>query len=301
VSLHWDNDVPLVGTPDSEERFSRRGQRRKPPRSRSVAALLSENQEHYNPATDGKFTDPSLNELHKIGLLIEIESQLKSGKEATVYLGRGPDGLLAVKLYIDSRVRSFKDDAIYRQSRFISDGRMKKAIDQRSEYGISAQNILWVGEEFSQLHALYNAGVPVPQPLALAGNVILMELIGDEDAVAPRLSDAKLTPVEVASAWQQATECYARILSTGRVHGDYSTFNLLWWQGRVVVIDFPQVVLVTQNPAAAEILKRDIIGLCRTFSHFGLRHNPEQVLQDIKIRARSYASDKLGEEMEKIL
>jgi hypothetical protein len=48
------------------------------------------------------------------GYLDAVEGELKSGKEATVYLGRTRAGLAAVKVYRDLTVRSFKNDARYR-------------------------------------------------------------------------------------------------------------------------------------------------------------------------------------------
>jgi RIO kinase 1 len=274
---------------------------RTPARRKSVAKLLSANDDElkHNPDA-GMFTDPALNELHERGLIQELLYELKSGKEATVYVAQGNEGLIALKLYVDSRVRSFKNDALYREGRNIDDARIKKAIDQRSQTGVSAQNFLWVGEEFGQLHALHAAGVRTPKPLAHEGGVILMEFIGDEDGAAPRVSDARLTKDEAEIAFSQALEQYARILSTGRVHGDYSTFNLLWWQGECVVIDFPQVVSIKQ-PAASSILERDIQGLCRTFTTFGIKKDWQMALQTIRTRARALQTDKPSEEMENIL
>jgi RIO kinase 1 len=274
---------------------------RTPARRRSVAKLLSANDSELKNNPDaGLFTDPALNELHERGLIQELLYELKSGKEATVYVAQGNEGLVAVKLYVDSRVRSFKNDALYREGRNISDARIKKAIDQRTDTGVSAQNFLWVAEEFGQLHALYTAGVRSPKPLAHEGNIILMEFIGDEEGAAPRVSDARLTKDEAETAFNQALEQYARILATGRVHGDYSTFNLLWWQHECVVIDFPQVVSIKQ-PAASSILERDIQGLCRTFTTFGIKKDWQAALRTVRARARALQTDMLSEEMENIL
>jgi RIO kinase 1 len=290
---------------DDSEKFLEkvyRNAKRTPARRKSVSKLLSVNDDELKNDPDaGKFTNPALNELHERGLITELLYELKSGKEATVYVAEGNEGLIAVKLYVDSRVRSFKNDALYREGRFISDARTKKAIDQRSDTGVSAQNFLWVGEEFAQLHALYRAGVRSPKPLAHEGGVILMEFIGNEEGAAPRVSDARLTKEEAEIAFNQSLEQYARILSIGRVHGDYSTFNLLWWQGECVVIDFPQVVKVKENPSANGILERDIQGLCRTFRTFGIKKDWVAALHIIKTQARALQTEMLPEEMENIL
>lgn len=287
---------------DKIEEFQDRSHRLgkgKPARRRTVAQLHAASDIDFKN-DDRKFIDSGLEELFIRGLIKEVLWQLKSGKEATVYVCEGQAGLVAAKLYVDSRVRGFKDDALYREGRNIDDKRLKKAIDQRSETGISAQNFLWVQEEFQQLHALHRAGVRVPKPLAHEASVILMEFIGDENEVAQRVADARLTREEAEIAFAQALEQYARILSTGRVHGDFSTFNLLWWQGECVVIDFPQVVSIKQ-PTAKMILERDIQGLCRTFSTFGIKKDWQAALKIIQAKARALQTTMLTEEMENIL
>jgi RIO kinase 1 len=289
----------LHETQQFQERSHKLG-KGKPARRRNVSQLYASSDIDFKN-DDRKFIDPGLEELHTRGLIIDVLSQLKSGKEATVYICEGNEGqLVAAKLYVDSRVRGFKDDAVYREGRFVADGRIKKAIDQRTDTGISAQNFLWVQEEFQQLQALYAAGVRVPQPLAHEGNVVLMEYIGDDDSVAPRVADARLTRDQAEVAFAQALEQYSRILATGRVHGDYSTFNLLWWKNECVVIDFPQVVTIKQT-SANTILERDIQGLCRTFKTFGIKKDWQVALHIIKTRARALQTEMLSEEMENIL
>lgn len=262
---------------DTHQYFYGRAHRqaRKPPRARSLKSLTEQG---LKDPLAPKFGDPGLQALFKRGLIQDLFWQLGSGKEATVYVARGPGGLYAAKLYVDSRVRSFKNDAVYRQGRYIRNQRVEKAIEQRSEFGISVQNYLWVEEEYRQLRFLRQAGVPVPTPVAHAGNVVLMEFIGDEDGPAPRLFEAKLTPGEAGEAFDQAVQNLGLMVRAGRVHGDYSTFNLLWWEGKVVVIDFPQVVELDRNPWAEMILQRDVSGLCRTFGHLGHRADPREVL-----------------------
>lgn len=281
-------EQPLEDSEDSHEYFADRAHRkaRKPPRRQSVKKLLEEGQK--DPKAP-KYGDPGLQELWEKEYFSELLWQLRSGKEATVYVVQAtekswperPSASLAAKLYVDSRVRSFKNDALYRQGRFIGNQRMEKAIDQRSQFGISAQNILWVEEEYRQLHSLHKAGIAVPKPIAHAGNVILMEFIGDGDGPAPRLSEAGLSLEEATEALEQAIHNLGLMLANGKVHGDYSTFNLLWWEERVVVIDFPQMVEWDKNPKANEILERDVNGLCRTFGHLGLHPKGGEVLRRV--------------------
>jgi RIO kinase 1 len=272
---------------DVIERFEERGHRlaRKPPRRRSVKSLTLEAPVDNNPFAP-KFDDPGLEALHERGHVTDLLWELKTGKEATVYVVSGPRGLMAAKLYVDLRVRSFKKDAIYREGRWIDDARIRKAIERRSKAGVEAQQFLWVAEEFKQLQALHAAGVPVPTPVDSVGNAVLMQFIGDEDGAAPRLSDTSLSRDEAREAFAQCVRNLALILRSGRVHGDYSTFNVLWWQEKAIVIDFPQVVEVEANPAANQILRRDVEGLCRSFGHFGLHPDPVTTLREVQRLAR---------------
>jgi RIO kinase 1 len=71
-----------------------------------------------------------------MGFLDELISGIKTGKEDSVFLVRNSEGFVAVKVYTDLRVRSFKRDESYREGRFIVDSRIKRAIEQGSEKGL---------------------------------------------------------------------------------------------------------------------------------------------------------------------
>src|SRR5215216_8164466 len=186
-----------------------------------------------------------------MGFLDELIAGIKTGKEASVFLGRNAEGFVAVKVYTDLRVRSFKRDSSYREGRFIGDSRIKKAIEQGSEKGLDAHQILWVQEEFRQMKHLYGHGVKVPKAIAVNGVSLVMEFIGDENGnPAPRISDLKMEKEEAEEAFRQSVENLKRIVRSGRVHGDYSTFNLLWHNEKAVVIDFPQVMDFKNSPNA---------------------------------------------------
>lgn len=269
------------------ERVSPRRDRRKPRRKTTrdefyVAAELA-------TSSADKFTDPELQRLYEAGKISELLAELKSGKEATVYLVEGPAGLMAAKIYADLEVRSFKNDRSYREGRFIADVRTARAVSNRSSYGLGAQQELWVYHEYAQLWQLHHAGVPVPKPMIgpepfeihKSGRVVLMELIGDADAPAPRLADLRLDPDAARDAFAQSVALAAKLYQLGKVHADLSTYNLLWWQERVVCIDVPQMIDVAANPNWRRMLERDAANLCRTFKAVGHKADPEQTLRSI--------------------
>jgi RIO kinase 1 len=247
-------------------------------------------------STESKFSHPDLQELHLRGYVDEILSELKSGKEATVYLGEnylsGSRTLLAVKVYKDLEARSFKNDSIYRQGRSMGGERDERAVKQRSKHGLAVQQHVWVIYEYTQLWQLYRAGIPVPRPLVgpgiqdieAAGRVVLMEWIGSEEAPAPRLSDVRLPKEEAEHAFEQSVALLSKMVALGKVHGDYSTYNLLYWQNKVMVIDVPQMVDIETNKNAKDLLERDVRSLCMSFKKLDVHADPASVLRQIQRR-----------------
>jgi RIO kinase 1 len=245
----------------------------------SVRQLVS-SAENGDP--NKKFAHPDLNQLSKMGFLDELISGIKTGKEGSVFLGRNSEGFVAVKVYTDLRVRSFKRDETYRQGRFIGDSRIEKAIEQGSQKGLDAHQILWVQEEFRQMKYLYESGVTVPKAIAVNGITIIMEFIGDEAGQpAPRISDLKMEKDDAQEAFQQSVQNLIQIVRAGRVHGDYSTFNILWHNEKAVVIDFPQVIEFKNNPNANTFLERDVHSLCKSFRKQGVQADEGKILREI--------------------
>ena len=247
----------------------------------SVTQLVSRTEHHSDP--NSKFENSDLNTLSKMGFLDELISGIKTGKEASVFLGKNSDGFVAVKIYTDLRVRSFKRDAAYREGRFIGDTRIEKAIEHGSQKGLNAHQILWVQEEFRQMKHLYGHDVTVPKAIAVNGISLVMEFIGDENGnPAPRISDLKMEKDEAEEAFRQSVQNLKLIVKSGRVHGDYSAFNILWCNEKAVVIDFPQVIEFKNNPNAAAFLERDIRSLCKSFMKQGVKADEVKVLREVR-------------------
>jgi RIO kinase 1 len=247
----------------------------------SVTQLISRSENAADPFS--KFENSDLNQLSKMGFLDELISGIKTGKEASVFLGKNSDGYVAVKMYTDLRVRSFKRDASYREGRFIGDTRIEKAIEQGSQKGLDAHQILWVQEEFRQMKHLYAHGVKVPKAIAVNGISLIMEFIGDENGdPAPRVSDLKMEVDEAEEAFRQSVQNLKLIVRSGRVHGDYSTFNILWHNEKAVVIDFPQVIEFKNNPNADAFLERDVHSLCKSFMKQGVKADEVKVLREVR-------------------
>lgn len=257
-----------------------RSKRNKLTGKQSITQLISTNRTESDPGAI--FQNPDLNELSRMDFLDELLSGIKTGKEASVFLGKNSRGLVAVKIYTDLRVRSFKHDEAYRKGRFIGDARIQKAIEHGSQKGLDAHQVLWVQEEFRQMKHLYEHGVRVPKAIAVNGLALVMEFIGDGNGYpAPRISDLKMEKDEAGEAFKQSLQNLKRIVRSGRVHGDYSTFNILWHKQEAIVIDFPQVVEIRNNPNAHAFLARDVRSLCGSFRKQGVNTDEARVLREV--------------------
>lgn len=126
-------------------------------------------------------------------------------------------------------------------------------------------------------------GVEVPEAIAVNGISLVMEFIGDEDGTpAPRIADLKLEKAEAEEAFRQSVRNLKLIVGSGRVHGDYSAFNILWYNEKTVVIDFPQMVEFDNNPNADAFLERDVRSLCKSFRKQGVKADEAKVLREVR-------------------
>jgi len=64
----------------------------------------------------------------------------------------------------------------------------------------------------------------------------------------------------------------------GFAHGDLSAYNVLVHDGRLVVIDLPQIVDVVANPQGPEFLARDARNVATWFASHGVAQADGDVL-----------------------
>jgi RIO kinase 1 len=201
---------------------------------------------------------------------------LKTGKEADVFLlSRGVPGtdrscLLAAKRYRDAQHRLFHRDAGYLEGRRTRDSRVSRAAAGRTAFGKQMIAGQWANAEFTALCQLYDAKVPVPYPVQIAGTEVLLEFIGDPDGTAaPRLAETRPDGEELADLWDQLVEALATLARGGLAHGDLSAYNLLVHRGRLVLIDLPQVVDIIAHPNGRGLLARDARNVAAWFAARG--------------------------------
>jgi RIO kinase 1 len=216
-------------------------------------------------------------------LILDVVRRVKAGKEATVYACTGHPStgrpVLAAKLYRERSLRSTKNAGQYQQGRgtLDEDGnavrhrswRLDKAIEQKTKRGRTAAQISWLMHEFTLLQTLHARGGDVPEPIEHAEHALLMEFIGDGLDAAPTLNDVDLDAGEAKRLFERVVFNIELMLELGWVHGDLSPYNLLYHRGRIVLIDFPQVVDCQNNPRARSIFERDIERVSEYFAGVG--------------------------------
>jgi RIO kinase 1 len=202
---------------------------------------------------------------------------LKTGKEADVFLlRRGVPAtdrscLLAAKRYRSSDHRMFHRDVGYLEGRRTRESRVNRAVASRSTFGRQAIAGQWAAAEFAALARLSAAGAPVPYPVQILGTEVLLEFIGSPDGTAaPRLAETRPGAAELARLWDQLVQALVTLAQDGLAHGDLSAYNVLVHDGRLIMIDLPQVVDVIANPRGAFFLTRDAENIGRWFTHRGL-------------------------------
>jgi RIO kinase 1 len=239
----------------------------------------------------------SLTPLYDQKLITDIMYEVSSGKEATVFCCTAhPDTgqeYLAAKIYRPRMFRSLRNDAIYRYSRVQRDeegqaehgnSRRGSAATRKTERSRAAQVASWIDYEYQTQRLLYEHGADVPQPFAQIGNTVLMEYIGAKDQPAPRLGGVILEPEEAERHFARILRNIELALVRGRIHGDLSEYNILYWEGKVTLIDFAQAVDPYHNSDVFSLFARDIARICRYFSLYDVACDPDALARSIWTR-----------------
>jgi RIO kinase 1 len=224
----------------------------------------------------------SLGGFYEHKLITDVLRRVKGGKEASVYQCRAgaelDAPLVAVKVYRPRSLRNLKNDHQYRTGRvdLDEDGTALwkeadvNAVIKRTAYGEEVRHQSWIAYEFKTLEILHEAGADVPKPYAMEKNAILMGFIGDLENAAPTLNAVTLDLDEAKSLFERVVRNIDLMLAYDRIHGDLSAYNILYWDGEITLIDFPQVVLPEANPASWNIFQRDVTRICQYFAAQGL-------------------------------
>ena len=182
---------------------------------------------------------------------------------------------MAAKRYRSAEHRMFHRDAGYLEGRRVRESRMNRAMANRTGFGRQIIAGQWAAAEFSALCRLWEVGVQlgvrvVPYPVQILGTELLLEFIGTDDGrAAPRLAQLRPDPGDLKDLWGQLVDALTVLARCQIAHGDLSAYNILVHEGRLVLIDLPQVVDVVSNPRGREFLARDVRNVATWFSARG--------------------------------
>lgn len=222
-------------------------------------------------------------------VITDILHRVKGGKEANVYCCAAHPSmrseLIAAKVYRPRMFRNLRNDARYRQGRYILDEEGKPvfgrrevlAMQKKTRFGRELRQIAWLDAEFTTLQLLIEAGADVPRPLVHNDNVILMEYIGEQNLPGATLNQVHFDQVEARNVFDRLVDNLEIMLSCHRVHGDLSAYNIMVWDGQFKIIDFPQAVDPRRNPEAFDIFQRDVERICQYFVRYRIQEDPTRL------------------------
>ncbi|GIF07253.1 serine protein kinase RIO [Actinoplanes siamensis] len=223
---------------------------------------------------------------------------LKTGKEADVYLVRrwlpatGQSSMIAAKRYRDGEHRMFHRDAGYLEGRRVRRSREMRAMSNRTSFGKELIAGQWAAAEFDALGRLWQVGqesglIRVPYPVQLLGTEVMLEFVGDWETgeAAPRLAQVRAEAEQLDDLWAQMADALSVLARAQVAHGDLSPYNTLVHDGRLVLIDLPQIVDVVANPRGAEFIARDVTNVANWFRARGVAVDAEGLIERLLFEA----------------
>jgi RIO kinase 1 len=241
-----------------------------------------------------QWIEDALGGFYQDHMITDVLKLVRGGKEATVYLCAGDastsaESYLCAKVYRPRMFRNLRKDHLYREGRAVldADGNeiknhgMQHAMKKRTAYGQELLHGSWIEYEYQTLVALHAAGVAVPQPFGRGHNAILMGYLGEVNEPAPTLNTIHLRRDEAQPLFERVLRNVDLMLSKERIHGDLSAYNILYWQGDIWLIDFPQVMQPRQNRLAYTIFERDLLRVCEYFARQGARVAPRRLAAEL--------------------
>jgi RIO kinase 1 len=195
----------------------------------------------------------------KFGLVTEVLYQMNAGKEASIFLARWKNHPIILKAF-----RFWNTSQAKKKKGFFAPGRMQ----------------VLAAKEFDLLSDCFKAGMKVPTAIGRVGNYLTMRFIGDGLEPAPQLRNVQLEDPELVLD-QILDDYLVMYRDVNYVHGDLSGYNILWWQDRPWIIDMPQAVKVgpwSDMKSVVSLLRRDIVNVLQYFKKYGVRRNPDEIL-----------------------
>ena len=202
-------------------------------------------------------------------IIAYVNGPVSAGKESVVFWAVDENNLdIALKIYLVS-TSNFK-----KREQYISgDPRFSKL-----KKGTKNMVYLWAKKEFRNLSQCHKCGLPVPEPLYITNNVLVMEFVGENGSPAKVLLNSDIDEKD----YHQSISIIKKLYQEAKlVHADYSEYNIFKTDEGLVLFDLGSAVDL-RHPNAQEFLKRDINNITRFFSKRGITVNdPTKVLKEI--------------------
>ncbi|MFW5852919.1 MAG: serine protein kinase RIO [Nanoarchaeota archaeon] len=217
-----------------------------------------------------------MNNLEKLSarhLFDELDSSISIGKEANIFSATKGKEEIIVKIY---RVLSCNFNKMYDYLK--RDTRVTGIKKQRSKIIYA-----WTKREYRNLLKARNLGINVPTPIEVLDNIILLEYIGDQNKPAPQLKDIdlkKLGKKRALQLFKKIKEYMRKMHLGGLVHGDLSSFNILYHKENPVFIDFSQST-TSGNGQYMELLERDIKNIVHFFNKYDMGIDEDSFKEEI--------------------
>lgn len=209
------------------------------------------------------FDERTLYTIYKLmtkGFIKSVESAVKEGKESLVLSAKGKNNnWLALKIY-RTKYCDFKSMWKY----LVGDPRFSGIKKSRR-----AVIFNWCKREFKNLKIAFKAKVSVPRPITFKENVLVIDFIGKNGKLAPRLINVKLKPRGASKIYAFILGQIKKLVKAGLVHSDLSAYNILIWD-KPYLIDFSQAVPL-KHQLAKQFLERDIKNINSYFKKVGVK------------------------------
>lgn len=216
-----------------------------------------------------QFTQRTVYKLITQGHFEGLESPISIGKESNVFSALRKDGTrVMVKIYrLETCDFNRMYDYIKDDPRFLHIKKGKRNIV-----------FTWVQREYRNLLKAREANVSVPTPITFLNNVLVLEFVGDNGMIAPKLKDA--VPKNLKGFFEKIIANIKNLYKAGLVHADLSAFNILNYNEKPIFIDFSQGTEL-ESSMANEYLQRDIRNVCNFFRKIGLKVDESRVKENI--------------------
>ena len=205
--------------------------------------------------------------------------EVKSGKEATVVLVETSGQLRCLKIY-NRLSMATKADIAYTAGKWFKEKSVRKSIAKGNKFSKNLLEKLWVKREYYLLKKLSKEGVSLPKVFDYDNDSIMMEYLGTVNLPAPLIKDIDFSVDLAKQTFSKLIQSIKIFLKNGIVHADLSEFNVLWWQDKPFIIDFPQAVDIRTNPNYKLLLWKDVNHLVTFFSKW-FSIDEEKVMAEI--------------------